>query len=89
MAANIQDDFNGTLAAQSARICLLLGLDHPMLILKIVSANIFFPLGDDWSGAVKLVLGNWQSSTGGAGTMNLSCIVPASVTFDPFIHHKE
>ena len=57
----------------------------PILILNIVSANIFLPLGK----VIEMVrlrtsfILSWEIGsppTGGAGRMKLSCVVPSSVT---------
>ena len=68
-------------------ICLEPRLVYPIVILNIVSANIFFPLGK-MIGMVRsrtnfiLSSQSWEIGsppTGGAGRMKLSCVVPASV----------
>ena len=68
-------------------ICLVPRLVYPRVILNIVSANIFFPLGK-MNGMVRsrasfnLSYQSWEIGnhpTGGAGRMKLSCVVPAPV----------
>ena len=68
-------------------IFLLPRLVYSIVILNIVSANIFFPLGK-MIGMVRsrtsFILSSQSSEigsppTGGAGRMKLSCVVPASV----------
>ena len=68
-------------------ICLIPRLVYTIMILNIVSANIFFPLakviGMVWS-RTSFILSSqsWEIGsppTGGAGRMKLSCVMPASV----------
>ena len=68
-------------------ICLVPRLVYPIVILNILSANIFFPLGKmigtvrSWTSFI-LSSQSWEIGsppTGGAGRMNLSCVVPVSV----------
>ena len=75
-------------------ICLVPRLMYPIVILNIVSANMFFPLGN-MIGMVRsrtnfiLSSQSWEIGsppTGGAGRMKLPCVVPA---FDPFIYLEE
>ena len=63
-------------------ICLVPRLVYPTVILNIVSANIFFPLGKMIGTNFILSSQSWEIGsppTGGAGRMKLSCVVPASV----------
>ena len=68
-------------------VCRMPRLVYPMMILNIVSTNIFFPLGK-MIGTVRLrtsfILSSqsWETGsppTGVAGRMKLSCVVPTSV----------
>ena len=69
-------------------ICLVPRLVYPIVILKLVSANISFPLGK-MIGMVRSRISFWEIGsppTGGTGRMKLFCVVPVSAIHIWLIH---